>query len=189
MTKKELRKIYREKRNTLTVSEQAKLDDLLLIQFQTAKLPFISTLLSYWPMEENKEPNTHLFTDYLEFSNPELLIAYPKTDVIIDEMEAVSINEETEFVKNEYNIYEPESGNRMDAIGIDMILVPLLAFNKKGYRVGYGKGFYDKYLAGCRKDSIKVGFSYFDPVDEITDKGDFDVPLNLCITPQNVYVF
>jgi 5-formyltetrahydrofolate cyclo-ligase len=72
---------------------------------------------------------------------------------------------------------------------IDMILVPLLAFDKKGYRVGYGKGFYDKYLADCRKNCIKAGFSYFDPVDEIADKGDFDVPLDLCITPQSVYVF
>jgi 5-formyltetrahydrofolate cyclo-ligase len=189
MTKKELRNIYREKRNALTATEQDKLDDLLLIQFQKAELPFINTLLSYWPIEENKEPNAHLFTDYLEFRNPELLVAYPKTDFIINEMEAVATNEETEFIKNEQNIYEPESGNRMAPADIDMILVPLLAFDKKGYRVGYGKGFYDKYLADCRKNCIKAGFSYFDPVDEITDKGDFDVPLDLCITPQSVYVF
>jgi 5-formyltetrahydrofolate cyclo-ligase len=189
MTKKELRNIYREKRNALTATEQAKLDDLLLIQFQKAELPFINTLLSYWPIEENKEPNAHLFTDYLEFRNPELLVAYPKTDFIINEMEAVATNEETEFIKNEQNIYEPESGNRMAPADIDMILVPLLAFDKKGYRVGYGKGFYDKYLADCRKNCIKAGFSYFDPVDEIADKDDFDVPLDLCITPQSVYVF
>ena len=51
------------------------------------------------------------------------------------------------------------------------------------------KGFYDKYLKGCRKDCIKAGFSYFEPVDSISDRHDFDVPLDLCITPQNVYVF
>jgi 5-formyltetrahydrofolate cyclo-ligase len=189
MVKKELRNIYREKRNALTATEQSKLDDLLLIQFQTAELPFINTLLSYWPIEENKEPNAHLFTDYLEFKNPQLLVAYPKTDFIIDEMEAVATDGETEFIKNEHNIYEPESGNRMVATDFDMILVPLLAFDKNGYRVGYGKGFYDKYMAGCRKDCFKVGFSYFEPVDEIADKADFDLPLDLCITPQSVYVF
>ena len=189
MTKKELRKIYRDKRNALTSAEQTKLDDLLLIQFQKADLPFIKILLSYWPVEEHKEPNAHLYTDYLDFKNPELIIAYPKTDFIINEMEAVVTNPETEFVKNEYNIYEPEEGNRIAADEIDMILVPLLAFDKKGYRVGYGKGFYDKYLTGCRKDCIKAGFSWFGPVGEITDKDDFDVPLDLCITPQNVYVF
>lgn len=189
MTKKELRTIYRDKRNVLSAQERTKLDDLLLIQFQKFNLPFVNILLSYWPIEENNEPNAHLITDYLEFKNLDLLVAYPKTDFIIDEMEAVFTNEETEFLKNEYNIYEPESGNRMAPTDIDMILVPLLAFDKKGYRVGYGKGFYDKYLANCRKDCIKAGLSYFDPVDEITDKGDFDVPLDLCITPQSVYVF
>ncbi|MEO7394502.1 MAG: 5-formyltetrahydrofolate cyclo-ligase, partial [Chitinophagaceae bacterium] len=136
-----------------------------------------------------KEPNAHLYTEYLEFKNPELIIGYPKTDFIINEMEAVITNEETDFIKNVYNIYEPEEGSRMAADEVDMILVPLLTFDKKGYRVGYGKGFYDKYMEGCRQDCFKVGFSYFEPVDEITDKGDFDVPLNLCITPQNVYVF
>lgn len=189
MNKNVLRKIFRAKRNALTATEQGKLDDLMLIQFQTTTLPFITTLFSYWPIEENKEPNTHLFTDYLEFKNPELLISYPKTDVFLGEMVAVATDRETEFIKNEFNIYEPEDGRRMEADEIDLVFVPLLAFDKKGYRVGYGKGFYDKFLAACRKDCIKIGFSYFEPVDEITDKADFDVPLNLCITPQSVYVF
>ena len=189
MIKRELRKIYWEKRNALTAAEQSKLDDLLLIQFQTANLPFISTLFSFWPIEENKEPNAHLFTDYLEFKNPELVIAYPKSDFFMDEMFAVSTNAETSFIKNEFNIYEPEEGNRIETDEIDMILVPLLAFDKNGYRVGYGKGFYDKFLAGCRKDCIKAGLSYFPPVNVIADKDEFDVPLDLCITPQTVYVF
>jgi len=189
MIKKELRKIYLEKRNALTAAEKVKLDDFLLINFQKVSIPFISSLFSYWPIEENNEPNTHLITDYLEFKNPELKIAYPRIDIFIDEMEAVLTDSETSFLQNEFNIYEPESGSIFPADEIDMVIVPLLVFDKKGYRVGYGKGFYDKYLANCRKDSIKVGFSYFEPIDEITDKADFDVPLNLCITPQTVYVF
>jgi 5-formyltetrahydrofolate cyclo-ligase len=189
MNKKEARKIYTEKRKALGDRERSKLDDLLLIQFQTTAVPVIHTLFSYWPIEENNEPNTHLLTDYLEFRNPGIVIAYPKVDLFLDEMVAVSTDAETSFLKNEFNIYEPEEGNRIDAAEIDLVLVPLLAFDKKGYRVGYGKGYYDKFLAGCRKDCIKAGFSYFDPLDQITDKADFDVPLNLCITPQSVYVF
>ncbi len=189
MKKNEIRKIYREKRNELSGPERIKLDDLMLIQLQTAEFPFINTLLTFWPIEENSEPNGHLFTDYIEFRNPGLVVAYPKSDFMMNEMEAVATNEETEFVMNEHNIYEPEEGNRIAADELDMIFVPLLAFDTKGYRVGYGKGFYDKYLAECKQDCIKVGFSYFDPCDEITDKADFDVPLDLCITPQSVYVF
>jgi 5-formyltetrahydrofolate cyclo-ligase len=189
MNKKELRKIYTGKRKSLTATECARLDDLLLVQFQTVPLPFISTLLSYWPIEENNEPNTHLFTDYLEFRNPGLQVAYPKMDYFMDEMVALSADKETNFLKNDFNIYEPEDGNRVPASEIDLILVPLLAIDKTGFRVGYGKGYYDKYLAESRKDCIKAGFSYFEPINEIADKADFDVPLNLCITPQSVYVF
>jgi 5-formyltetrahydrofolate cyclo-ligase len=189
MNKKELRKIYIEKRKSLTATECTKLDDLLLIQFQTVQLPFISSLLSYWPIEENNEPNTHLFTDYLEFRNPELIVSYPKIDEFMDEMVALSTDAETHFLKNDFHIYEPENGNRMPANEFDIILVPLLAIDKKGFRVGYGKGYYDKFLAESRKDCMKVGFSYFEPINEIADKADFDVPLNLCITPQSVYVF
>jgi 5-formyltetrahydrofolate cyclo-ligase len=65
----------------------------------------------------------------------------------------------------------------------------MLICDTKGYRVGYGKGFYDRYLAHCRKDVVKIGFSYFDPVEKITDTDQFDVPLTYCITPQHIYEF
>jgi len=96
---------------------------------------------------------------------------------------------DTAFQKNENNIHEPMDGTVTAAGIIDMVFVPMLIFDTRGYRIGYGKGFYDKYLDQCRPDCIKVGFCYFDPVDKIEDTHDFDVPLNLCITPQKVYVF
>ncbi|MEI9912176.1 MAG: hypothetical protein WDO71_22485 [Bacteroidota bacterium] len=77
MQKKEARKLYKEKRLRLSEAERSKLDDLMLIQFQTAELPFLASLLSYWPIEENNEPNTHLFTEFLRFRNPELKVCYP----------------------------------------------------------------------------------------------------------------
>lgn len=189
MTKQALRKIYKEKRKELPPPEQAKLDDLLLIKFQTTELPFIQTLLTYWPLEILKEPNAHLFTAYLEFINPGLQIAYPKTDLSNHEMTAILTNEDTRFVKNNYQLDEPANGMPIPPQEIDMVIVPLLAFDTRGYRVGYGKGYYDKYLSACRPDCVKVGFSYFDPIAEISDKHEFDVPLDYCITPQTVYVF
>lgn len=189
MTKQALRKIYKEKRKELTPPEQAKLDDLLLIKFQTTEFPFIQTLFTYWPVEAFKEPNIHLITDYLEFINPGLQTAYPKTDLSIHEMTAILTNEDTRFVKNDYQLHEPENGTPVEPAEIDVVIVPLLAFDTGGYRVGYGKGYYDKFLAACRPGCIKIGFSYFEPVAEISDKHEFDVPLNYCITPQTVYVF
>ena len=189
MTKKELRKIFRDKRNSLSMSERAKMDDLMLIQFQALKLPVIYSLLSYWPIERNNEPNMHLFTDYMAFRNPELIIAYPKTDLVANNMHAISTNESSRFAINDFGIYEPEKGEEIAAGYFDMIFVPLLAVDKKGYRVGYGKGYYDKFMVDCREDCVRIGFSYFEPIQEMPDKHEFDVPLNLCITPQSVYVF
>ncbi len=173
----------------LSEAEMSKLDDLMLIQFQTIELPFLGSLLSYWPIEENHEPNTHLFTEFLKFRNPELKICYPVSDFETRSMNAVATDIDTPFEKKMLNIYEPDEGMPTPAGEIDMVFVPLLAFDQNGYRTGYGKGFYDKYLIACRKDCIKAGFSYFEPVDSIDDRHDFDVPLDLCITPLNVYVF
>ena len=189
MRKAEARTLYREKRQALSVKERMKLDDLLLIQMQTAQLPFITFLLSYWPIEQNHEPNTHLFTDYLEFQNPELIICYPKSNIVQKTMEAMQTNDDTRFRKNEYNLYEPEDGIIVNPAGLDMVFVPLLTFDKRGFRIGYGKGFYDRYLAQCRRECVKIGFSYFEPLDEVEDADLFDVPLNLCVTPTTVYGF
>ncbi len=189
MLKVEARKEYREKRMALPGIDRAKMDDLLLIQFQSVKLPFIHTLLSYWPIEENKEPNTHLFTDYIEFRNPALKIAYPKSDFTHHVMEAVEVNADTPFALRQHNIHEPMEGVVIDAGIIDLVFVPMIICDKQGFRVGYGKGFYDKYLTQCRKDCIKAGFCYFEPVDKIDDRHKFDIPLDICITPYNVYVF
>ncbi len=189
MQKKELRTIYRQKRKALTPSEKNKLDDLLLIQFQKIPLPPIQTILTYAAIDENNEPPTDLMVDYLHFTIPELEVAYPKSNLQTQQMEAILTTEDSFFEKNEWYIPEPIDGTTIAPEQVDMICIPLLTFDKQGYRVGYGKGFYDKYLANCRPNIIKIGISYFEPVVQISDRNEFDVPLNYCITPYKTYVF
>ena len=189
MLKSEAREYYKRERASLQASDQAKLDDLILIQFQKVKLPQLEYVLSYWPLEDNKEINTHIITRYLEFKNPGLKILYPKTDFAKKEMKAILTDEETIFKKNKFNIYEPENGEEINASLIDLVLVPLLIFDKQGHRIGYGQGFYDRWLPKCRPDCIKTGFCYFEPIEKVDDASHFDVTLNICITPRNIYVF
>jgi 5-formyltetrahydrofolate cyclo-ligase len=189
MTKKELRKIYNDKRNQLIHSQKEKLDDLILIQFQRVQLQDVNTLLSFWPMTGKNEIDTHLITDFILFQNPGIQIAYPVIDFVACTMHAILTNDDTEFKQNEYAILEPISGEELDAADIDAILIPLLAFDKSGHRIGYGKGFYDRYLAGCREDVLKIGLSYFEPEEKIDDAGEHDIKLNYCITPENIYEF
>jgi 5-formyltetrahydrofolate cyclo-ligase len=189
MIKSEARKLYREKRMELETAERSKLDDLMLIGFQRMELPFLHTVLSYWPIGENHEPNTLLFTGFLQFRNPALELAYPKMNKGERNMDAILINEDTPFIKGNFNVPEPVSDHILSPESFDLVFVPMLICDRKGYRVGYGKGFYDQYLAQCRKDCIKVGLCYFEPVDVIEDTVEFDIPLNICITPQQAYVF
>jgi 5-formyltetrahydrofolate cyclo-ligase len=190
MTKKELRQLYKQKRTSLAESERLRMDDLLLIQFQQVEIPYdVTTLLSYWPLQQHTEVNTHLMTDYLQFRMPGLQIAYPIADFSDHSMKIMAVDDDTNFKVNEYGIAEPVDGTEIEPATIDMIFVPLLAFDQKGYRVGYGKGFYDRFLSKCREDIIRVGFSFFEPIEGIDDIGQFDVPLNIGVTPNRIYEF
>lgn len=104
-------------------------------------------------------------------------------------MQAIALNKNTVFAENKFNILEPVSNEVITPQLIDVVFVPLLAFDSKGFRVGYGKGFYDRYLPLCAEDVVKIGFSYFEAIDAIEDVNEYDVPLNYCITPMRVYEF
>ena len=188
MIKKELRKIYLEKRSNLSSRDLTRLDSLLLIRFQQVALGDIQSLLSFWPIHEKAEINTHLIVDYLSFIIPELQLAFPVMDTE-NIFKAILVDEDTDYVKNNYGVAEPVSGKEINAGDIDVVFVPLLAFDTNGFRVGYGKGFYDRFLKTCSADVIKIGFSYFDAEAAIDDINEFDVPLNICITPNKIYEF
>ncbi|MES2329738.1 MAG: 5-formyltetrahydrofolate cyclo-ligase [Bacteroidota bacterium] len=189
MNKQELRQLYQVKRAEIHSKERLRMDDLLLLQFQQFDYADVQTVLTYWPLANKAEPNTHLFSGYLRHMLPGMLLAYPLTDPSTLEMTALAIHEDTIYHTNAWGITEPKEGEVIDPTQIDLIFVPLLAYDTKGYRVGFGKGFYDRYLARCREDIVKIGFSYFGPVDEIADTDQFDVPLTYCITPQQTYEF
>lgn len=188
MNKSQIREIYLQKRKALHGPEQLKMDDLLLIQFQQFSFEGIETVLTYWPMPHKAEPNTHLFNGYLRHMIPGLQLAYP---VVKDEyhMEAICINEDTVYISNSLGITEPRDGDRIDLKDIDLVLVPLLVFDEAGYRVGFGKGYYDRYVAEKAAHTVLMGFSYFDPIPLISDTHEFDIPLHIGITPNRIYEF
>ncbi|HWB26476.1 MAG TPA: 5-formyltetrahydrofolate cyclo-ligase [Chitinophagaceae bacterium] len=189
MTKTELRKLYKQKRKDIPAKDKPRLDDLLLIQFQQLYFPHTSVLLTYWPADLHIEPNTHLFSGYLRHTIPGLHITYPIIDIATNTFNAVLIDEETVYTTNSYGITEPKQGTIIEPAEIDLVFVPLLVCDMQGYRVGFGKGFYDRFLECCRTDIIKVGFNYFAPVDKIDDTQPFDVPLDYCVTTETIYEF
>ena len=184
-----LRRIYREKRMQLSDSERDKMTDLLLINFQKLDLPFIKCVHTYLASAELNEIDTYIITRFLSFTNPDLKIVVPK--IITDQGKMIHyvFNENTELVLNQFGIPEPSGGEEVPTSDIELVLTPLLLFDERGYRIGYGKGYYDKFFATCGKNVIKIGLSFFDPVPVINDVNRFDIPLNYCITPEKVYDF
>ena len=189
MLKAEARKIFKERRASISHSQKLKWDDLLLIQFQKLGLPFFSSVLSYFPLETQNEINTFIITDYLLFTNPDLQICYPKINAMENNFVAIVAQDDDEFVPNQYGIPEPATTKVIEPQDIDAVLIPLLCFDKNGFRAGYGKGFYDRFLKDCRQDCLKIGLSYFEAIEQLDDAADYDVPLDICITPQKAYVF
>ncbi|MFZ9002852.1 MAG: 5-formyltetrahydrofolate cyclo-ligase [Robiginitalea sp.] len=99
------------------------------------------------------------------------------------------LTDATVFRNSRWGIPEPVSGIQVIPRQIDVVFLPLLAFDLEGYRVGYGGGFYDRFLANCREDVVKVGLSFFEPVAEISDRHPMDIPMDYCVTPEKIYSF
>ncbi|MFN3446520.1 MAG: 5-formyltetrahydrofolate cyclo-ligase, partial [Bacteroidia bacterium] len=87
-----------------------------------------------------------------------------------------------------YHIPEPKTEGVFDG-KIDMVLVPLLAFDEAGFRVGYGKGFYDDFFTSLNSDCIKIGVNFFPPCEEIDDLREKDIALDYLVTPAEVLSF
>ncbi len=189
MTKTELRNIYKEKRKQLSTKDIEMMTDLILINFQKIELPFLSCVHTYIASQKLGEVETAHLIKFLQFKNPGLKISVPKIDVPTGDMHHFHFEDNIELVDNLFGITEPTGGTKISADEIDLVLVPLLAFDKRGYRVGYGKGYYDKFFAECRKDVLKIGLSFFDAEEPIGDINQFDISLNYCVTPQRIYDF
>ena len=187
MQKDNLRKKFKELRLKLDENEIEELS--LKIANKTLELPiwnyrYYHIFLS---ITEQKEVDTEFLLHILQGKDKEVII--PKSDAETGELTHFLLTDQTVIKKNRWNIPEPEDGIEINTEKLQVVFVPLLAFDKNGHRVGYGKGFYDRFLDQCRPDIVKIGLSFFEPVDEITEVFSSDIPLNYCVTPENIYKF
>lgn len=187
MTKSELRKTYKILRNNLSEND---IDEFsLAIANQLLKLPIWEYVFYhiFLTIEEQKEVNTDYILNILSGKDKNILIS--KSDFDTGNMTHFLLTDSTVIKKNKYHIPEPIDGIEISSDKIDVVFIPLLAFDKKGHRIGYGKGFYDRFLASCKPKTIKIGLSFFEAEIEIADVYESDVKLDYCVTPEQVYRF
>ena len=187
MTKKELRKKYKELRNDLSFDV---IEDLSLqIANQALKLPIwnFENYHVFLTIHEHKEVQTDYLLHILNGKDKNVIVS--KSDFETRTMNHVLLTDNVTIKKNEWNIPEPQNGFSVADNQIDVVFVPLLAYDVFGNRVGYGKGFYDLFLSKCKPDVVKIGLSFFDPETEISDAEPHDVQLDYCITPDKIFDF
>jgi 5-formyltetrahydrofolate cyclo-ligase len=188
MTKQELRKAYLKKRLLLSDNEYER-QNILLSEtfFKSVDISGVRILHAFLPIIKNHEPKTWLIISHVQTNYPAIKITIPRINA--DGEMTSYILDENRLETNSLGIPEPKGGILIPSYSIDMILVPLLAFDKQGHRVGYGKGYYDRFLKVCRNDSANIGLSFFSPEEKITDTYLDDFQLGRVVTPEKVYTF
>lgn len=187
MDKKQLRIYYKKLRSFLTENEREERSLAIANKLLSLDIWDKTYFHLFLTIEKLNEINTEYILQILMGKDKEIVLS--KTDFDNRRMIHYLLTENTKIKKNGYNIPEPVDGIEVPSDKIDVVFVPLLAFDKKGNRVGYGKGFYDNFLNECKTDVIKIGLSFFEPEEEIDDVSGSDIPLDFCVTPNEIYQF
>ncbi|HEX9980595.1 MAG TPA: 5-formyltetrahydrofolate cyclo-ligase [Flavobacterium sp.] len=187
MTKKEARIKYKALRQSLSEAELE--EKSLAICNRILKMPLWgkSFFHVFLPIEGKREVNTECLLHLLSGKDKNIVIS--KSDFDMRHMTHFLLTDNIKIRNNAYGIPEPVDGIEVPVDKVDVVFVPLLAFDKKGNRVGYGKGFYDIFLSKCRPDVIRIGVSVFEAEEMLEDIYEADVKLDYCVTPDSVYDF
>ena len=186
-SKKHLRKKYKQLRAELTDSDIEELsieiaNNLVSLDIWTKE--FYHLFLS---IKKQKEVETESILNILLGKDKNVVISKSNFDDLT--MEHYLLTDTTKIRFNDYGIPEPVDGIAIDAKKLDVVFIPLLTFDIKGNRIGYGKGFYDAFLKKCKPDVIKIGVSFFEAEEKISDINNNDIPLDFCVTPTKIYDF
>ena len=182
MEKPALRKKYKKLRQSLSLDEIEELS--LSIANQALQLDIWDHEFYhiFLPITKHKEVNTQYLLNILQGKDKNILLS--KSDFDTNTMRNFLLTDRTKIVVNEYGIPEPEDGIEIAFAKAEVIFIPLLAYDTKGNRVGYGKGFYDRFLAQCNPEALKIGLSFFSPENECISTNSSDISLDYCISPK-----
>ncbi|WP_299159321.1 5-formyltetrahydrofolate cyclo-ligase [uncultured Tenacibaculum sp.] len=182
MKKKELRKVYKLKRKNLSDTEIANLEQNIYAQVSKIDFSNYKNIHIFLPIEKLNEINTYPIIGFLRKQKKTIIIS--KSDFKTNTLQHFIFDKSTTLEINTYGIPEPMNAQQIDVKKIDMVFVPLLISDQQNYRVGYGKGFYDRFLSECKKEVVSIGLNFFQPIDNISDCNQYDIPLNHIIVPK-----
>ncbi len=102
-------------------------------------------------------------------------------------MKAIAINSFDELVPGKYGILEPKNALvEIEPINIDLVLLPGLAFDQYGGRIGYGGGYYDRFLSKVNSKTVLIGLAYNFQLVPSVPMAEYDIRTNFVITERNI---
>ena len=186
MDKSQIRKQYKSLREGLSKTQIE--NRSISIANRCLELPIWNKQIMhiFLSIENQKEVDTSFLRTLLQGKDKEIVI--PK---IIDSvrLQHFLLTDHTLLKRNSLGIPEPVSGIEIKPSIIDVVFIPLLSFDSKGNRVGYGKGYYDRFLLNCKEECLKIGLSFFEEEQCVFDVEDTDIPLDFCVTPKQIYQY
>ena len=187
MTKAEIRQHYLNKRKQLSPLKIKNKQRGLLKHCAFFDLSPYAVVHLFLAIQKQREPNTQPLMEHL-FSEGKTVVA-SRSDFNTKQMTHWAVSPDSLWQTNRYGIPEPTKGTPVPPSAIDLVFVPLLGYDVKGQRVGYGHGFYDRFLTKCAQHAVFIGLSYFPPGPKIIDSEPTDIRLNYCIHSEGIFRF
>lgn len=147
-----------------------------------------STIHLFLPIPRRNEIDTWPLLSWIWRTYPDRQVFVPRMLGI--DIESVAINDKTDFGPNALGIPEPMRGRILgEEEKIDLVITPLLAFDHEGHRVGYGGGYYDRFLAD-HPEAVTAGLAYEKCfIEPGIETGTYDIPLDMVVTDASLYKF
>ena len=183
--KDDIREEYKQRRVEMPIEERHRRDEAIchvaegLVSFRYAEYVLMYAAL------ENEIDITKIAEEALARGKK---IAFPRCDKESHTMRYHLVTSLDELKPDAYDILEPPANNPVydpeTDLGSAICFVPGLVYDKKGYRLGYGKGFYDRYLSGF--SGCTLGVVYSDYILPVVPRGRFDVSVDILLTEKGV---
>jgi len=188
--KADLRQTMLARRRALSADAVAlrseRMQEMLFRNFPVERWQWLHLFL---PISQQREVDTWFIARRIWSEQLPVQLAVPIVQPDGRTLKHYHLTPDTQLLDNRWGIPEPVGATEVPPTVFDAVLLPLLAFDELGHRVGYGKGFYDRFLQECRPDTLRIGLSLEPPVKRIADAWEGDVPLHACITPERVWWF
>lgn len=143
-----------------------------------------SIIHCFLPIDRNREVNTWPLISALSELGRQVVIT--RTNFDTETMDHFLYDRHVKFEEDQFKIPTPVNAQAADLKTVEVVLVPLLAADKFGGRIGYGKGYYDRLIREMTAEVIKIGLNLGPCFDKFSFLEPHDQKLDYCITPYEV---